>query len=311
MPRPAFKPDSSFFRKIALGAVGARAVCGDLNERGHLLVELERGATDTKLWKDVKRKRVRIPDLVCTRCGLRIESRAKTKADLSMSHSAENSRAWDFGMVDTDLIAFPVCVASREAYWSRGKLGYGSSYWHEKNWVQWRLEGTINYFTRRALRDVAFVDRGKKGVTEGSEATIGWPATFSRSQGTVQEVRERCIVIRRQADNRVLTRTIRDLHQESRVAVDQTVGLNQVIASGVRPMTGPELVCTQDFPREHIACLLASREKTQRFTGLKLARLRNERDYCNFAGTVADDTEEDIYVRFEAIAYLASVCDEP
>ena len=74
----AFKPDSSFFRKIAVGAVGARAVCTDLGTRGHRMVELERGSTDTKLWKDVKRKRVRIPDLVCVRCGLRVESRAKT-----------------------------------------------------------------------------------------------------------------------------------------------------------------------------------------------------------------------------------------
>ena len=65
MPRLSFKPDASFFRKIAIGAVGARAVAKDLSRHGHKMVELERGSTDTKLWKDVKRKRVRIPDLVC------------------------------------------------------------------------------------------------------------------------------------------------------------------------------------------------------------------------------------------------------
>ena len=82
MPRLSFKPDSSFFRKITVGAVGTRAVAADLAQQGHDMVELERGSTDTKLWKDVKRKRVRIPDLVCRRCGLRIESRAKVKAEL-------------------------------------------------------------------------------------------------------------------------------------------------------------------------------------------------------------------------------------
>ena len=51
------------------------------------MLELERGSTETKPWKDVKRKRVRIPDLVYRACGLRVESRAKTKAELSMSHS--------------------------------------------------------------------------------------------------------------------------------------------------------------------------------------------------------------------------------
>ena len=82
MPRLALKPDSSFFRKIALGAVGSRRVAQDLDRLGHRIRELERGAMDTKLWKDVKRKRVRIPDLVCERCGLRVESRAKTKPEL-------------------------------------------------------------------------------------------------------------------------------------------------------------------------------------------------------------------------------------
>ena len=87
MPPLAFKPDSSFFKKIALGAVGSRHVAQDLERLGHQIIEFERGAMDTKLWKDVKRKRVRIPDLVCKLCGLRVESRAKTEAELSMSHS--------------------------------------------------------------------------------------------------------------------------------------------------------------------------------------------------------------------------------
>jgi hypothetical protein len=113
MARLSFKPDSSFFRKIALGTVGSRTVSTDLHRYGHNVLELERGSTDTKLWKDVKRKRVRIPDLVCAKCGIRIESRAKTQPDLSMSHSlADDSRAWDFGMVDDDWIAFPVCHTS-------------------------------------------------------------------------------------------------------------------------------------------------------------------------------------------------------
>lgn len=131
MARLAFKPDSSFFRKIVMGAVGARAVCADLGQRGHTVVELERGSTDTKLWKAVKRKRVRIPDLVCTNCGLRVESRTKTAPDLSMSHTpGEEARAWDFGMVDRDLIAFPVCKAEGESYWSAGHLRTEVSYWH-------------------------------------------------------------------------------------------------------------------------------------------------------------------------------------
>lgn len=145
MPRLALKPDSSFFRKIAMGAVGTRTVCDDLARRSHELVELERGSLDTKLWKDVKRKCVRIPDLVCRRCGIRVESRAKSKAELSVSHSVTDaSRAWDFGMVDSDWIAFPVCEGIGEEYWSNGRLGPESSYWHERNWVRWQAKPWIN-----------------------------------------------------------------------------------------------------------------------------------------------------------------------
>jgi hypothetical protein len=111
--RLAFKPDSSFFRKIVVGAVGARAVCEDLGKQAHRFVELERGSTNSKLWKDVKRKRVRIPDLVCLNCGTRIECRTKTSPELSMSHSpTDEERAWDFGMIDNEMIGsrFPYAL---------------------------------------------------------------------------------------------------------------------------------------------------------------------------------------------------------
>ena len=173
--RFAFKSDSSFFRKIAIGAVGARAVCADLGRRGHRMVELERGSTDAKLWRDVKRKRVRIPDLVCLRCGLRVESRAKTGPSLSMSHSKTDAeRAWDFGLVDRDCVAFPVCVASEEDYWSSGRLEAEWSYWRERNWVRWQQVGMINYFRVASFRATKHATTSTKGVTEGSETTLEW-----------------------------------------------------------------------------------------------------------------------------------------
>lgn len=140
MARPSFKPDTSFFRKIAIGVVGARAVSADLLRLGHQPVELERGSTDTKLWKDVKRKRVCLPDLVCRACGTRIESRAKTQPEISMSHSfSDETRSWDSGMVDNDWIAFPVCTVDQERQWSRGRLGGQTSYWQERNRTSWSI----------------------------------------------------------------------------------------------------------------------------------------------------------------------------
>ena len=311
MARLALKPDSSFFRKIAIGAIGARAVCGDLARHHHEMYELERGSTDTKLWEEVKRKRVRIPDLVCVRCGLRIESRAKTAPDLSMSHSqTDEARSWDFGMVDTDLIAFPVCEAVDERYWSSGRLGDESSYWHERNWVRWQIKGWINYFLVRAFRSTPHARTTTKGVTEGSETSISWPAIFSARTGIVEARTGQKITLRRASDGHRHTRTLPDAFQIF-VGEGESVETNQVIASVVQPLTRDELICTRQMPQGHIQNLLNSRERTQRFTAVKLARLRQEAAYRDSIAELARDEEEDVYIRLEAVSYLAAVCGHP
>lgn len=309
MARLSFKPDSSFFRKIAIGAIGTRAVSADLGRHGHHVVELERGATDTKLWKDVKRKRVRIPDLVCLRCGQRIESRAKTKAELAMSHSTDAARVWDFGMVDPDWVAFPVCEAADEDSWSVGRLRTGVSYWHEREWVRWQLGGRINYFTVAAFRAVPYTKSSTKGVTEGSETTVSWAATFAKLPGVVDSIAGRNLRIRPASGARPYSRKIPP-GREILVAPGDAIETHQVLGSAVMAVTIAELACPGVLPEGHIVHLLASRERTQRFTGIKLARLRGEAEHDSTAADLASDEEEDVYVRLEAASYLVSVCGQ-
>jgi len=66
---------------LSIGAVGAEAVLLYLDSLGHQVLELERGSLGTRIWREVKRRRGGIPDLCCARCGVRIESRAKTSGD--------------------------------------------------------------------------------------------------------------------------------------------------------------------------------------------------------------------------------------
>jgi len=307
MARLAFKPDSSFFEKIVRGAIGTRAVCDDLNRNGHHMAELERGSLDTKLWKDVKRKRVRIPDLLCVSCGLRIESRAKAKAELTMSHSeGDAERAWDFGMVDSDLVAFPVCETTRKRFWSQGKLDRPDSYWHERNWANWRASGRINYFPVSAFRSVPFQNKTIKGVTEGSESIIAWPATFSTRTGLVERVEGQKVAIRRTADKHLY---VWNIPSGRRIFVEpgEYVQDYQVIASAVEPADHAQLACPAALPDNHVATLLQSRERTQRFTGIKLARLTRDGNHVAAVEQLTLDPEEDIYIRLEGMAYLASV----
>ena len=309
MPPLALKPDSSFFRKIALGAVGSRCVAEDLGLLGHDMIELERGAMDTKLWKDVKRKRVRIPDLVCTRCGVRVESRAKTRTELSMSHSpTDHERAWDFGMVDSDVIAFPVCKIGEETLVGTGRLKESVSYWHERNWIRWRAEGKVNYVRVAQFRALPPGTSATKGVTEGSETSVGWKARFSSRTGTVTSVQGQRITIRRRSDGHRHTQRIPD---QLRLVVreGQEVTRNQIIASSVAPESEASLCCPKAMRSGHLRQLLESRERTQRFTGVKLARFRRERTLGELVAQMEEDQEEDFYIRLEAAAYLAGVRD--
>src|ERR1035437_2551997 len=309
MPRLALKPDSSFFRKIAIGAVGSRAICTDLFTHGHNMVELERGSTETKLWKEVKRKRVRIPDLVCTHCGQRAESRAKTKAELSMSHSlTDQERAWDFGMVEGDYIGFPVCEAIDETYWSAGWLQSEASYWHERNWVRWQLKGKINYFRVATFRGSPHTKVSTKGVTEGSETSVSWNTVFASRDGALEKLDGHKMTIKRTSDGHRNTRTIPPAY-ELFVAQGDTVELNQVLAGLIKPLTTGEQTCPGHLPSGHIAQLLESRERTQRFTGVKLARLRNEPQYREPVTELSSDQEEDVYIRLEGLSYLTAVCN--
>ena len=102
----SFKSDDSFLRKLAVGAAGTNATIDRLKELGFSPIELERGSTGFKIWKKIKIKRVRVPDILCQQTGLRFESRGKSKPEISMSHSLRDpKRAWDAGMRDDDFVS--------------------------------------------------------------------------------------------------------------------------------------------------------------------------------------------------------------
>ncbi len=274
------------------------------------MVELERGSTNTKLWKDVKRKRVRIPDLICKNCGRRVESRAKTKPELSMSHSdSDQERSWDYGMLDDDWIAFPISVLTTSAAWSKGIFRDKAAYWHERDWSQWNVEGKINYFTVNALRRIAPDATRRKGVTEGSELTLTWNAKFATCSGKAEALVGRVIKIRAH-DGRVRSLRISP-NLNIFITAGNEVTKNQILCAGPAPISDEGLRCPKRLSDGFIESCLASRERTVRFSGVKLSRLCHMIEHRPPIIEIANDVQEDLYVRLEAVAYLAAIEDIP
>lgn len=151
-----FKSHESFLEKISIGAIGTRSVFDDLNKQGHQPIELERGSMSFKIWKNIKIKRLRVPDILCIHCGKRVESRAKTKLEITMSHStADPNRGWDFGLDDSDYVALVRCV----------KIGERPIDWQAVGQVQYVLVADL----RRAYRLGNVVQERPKGAQEGFE----------------------------------------------------------------------------------------------------------------------------------------------
>lgn len=116
MPPISFKSDESFLKKLAVGATGTKATMRRLNVLGFRPIELERGSSGFKIWKTIKIKRVRVPDILCLKSGWRFESRGKTKVEISMSHSkADPNRAWDAGMRADDFVVVVLCEQASDA----------------------------------------------------------------------------------------------------------------------------------------------------------------------------------------------------
>ncbi|MBI4316936.1 MAG: HEAT repeat domain-containing protein [Chloroflexi bacterium] len=162
----AFKSDEDFLRYLTMGAVGSAGVTEDLNRHGHRIIELERSTTSNKIWSQ-KIKRLRLPDLLCIRCGLRVEARGKSALQIKVSDTPTNpERRWSAGLDDDDLFGF------LQVYFDGDTPVAGSS---------------VEYFRVSDLRLTEHLSRlgPPKSAREGAERDRCWPAHVPSYDGTV------------------------------------------------------------------------------------------------------------------------------
>ncbi len=165
----AFKVNASFVRFLTMGAIGVRSTMGYLQQEGFEPLELERYCASNKIWT-TKVKRLRLPDVLCARTGLRVEVRAKSNLKIRMSDAPNNpDRRWDVGLRDDDVVAFVPCDGGGE---------------------QVEVLGPPVCFLVGDLRaTVGTTNLGPpKSASEGAERDREWKSTVPSQDGQVLEV---------------------------------------------------------------------------------------------------------------------------
>jgi hypothetical protein len=291
LSRRAFKTDASFLEKISAGATGTTRVFADLKRQGHSPIELERGSMSFKIWKKIKIKRVRVPDILCVRCGIRVESRAKTDLQITMSHSISDPlRGWDFGLTDGDFIAFVNCVKSGERP------------------IDWKADELVQYVKveemRKALAENKVVSIKPKGVTEGFEARLTWPSAVAKADGHVTSIDLNCLKYRRKDDNRMIRLSLKkgELVLTPLVKVDDTIKRNRILASVVA--ASDKIRCGGNLIQSYYIELMKSASLSDRYGAAKALSFFKSNETISTLKDKMRDEKEHIYIRLESASSL-------
>ncbi|MGC1520168.1 MAG: HEAT repeat domain-containing protein [Steroidobacteraceae bacterium] len=153
-----------------MGALASQRVMELMARHGLQPIELERYSSSNKIWT-TKVKRLRLPDLLCAKTGLRVEVRAKSDLAIRMSDAPENeARRWFSGLFDDDIIAFVQC-----------RSGVGAPI----------PADTAELFRVKHLRKIPEIDTRlgpPKSAGEGSERDRTWASIVPKRSGEVLEV---------------------------------------------------------------------------------------------------------------------------
>ena len=149
-----------------------------------------------KIWKQIKIKRLRVPDLLCLACATRVEARSKTNLEISMSHSTSDAnRGWDAGLLNHDVVALSECT----------RIGDGPTDWKASSLIQYVIVSAL----QKAFRDKRVIRETPKGAGEGFELRITWPSAVASSSGVLSQVSDERIQFKRAGDERTISLSLR------------------------------------------------------------------------------------------------------
>lgn len=291
------KNDDSFLRKLVVGAEGTNETMRRLEEMGFHPIELERGSTGYKIWKKIKIKRVRVPDILCLKTGLRFESRGKTKPEISMSHSPKKKdRAWDYDMRDDDWISITVFQQNPDSP------------------IDVKRDSPVHFVRvkdlRKAVKKKQVEESKPKGVEEGSEIRYIWTSAVANAPSTVECVDQSKIILRSTETGKTQRIVLQrkkggnSFVLKSQVKQGDSVDANQIIASVVPVLL--ELPSSTACRKHNFLNELESQSLSGQYAAAKALRHvgYSVKEKTALKRRVEDD-RNNIYVRLESAAALA------
>lgn len=274
------KLDSSFLKFVTMGAVGARRVRDAMREANLEPIELERYSCNNKIWA-TKVKRLRMPDLLCVKTGVRVEVRAKSKLAIKMSDAVNNpDRRWDSGLRENDLIAFVLVKNDTD-----GRLVAADNV---ELFEVAELQATFNLSQLGPA----------KSASEGAERGREWSSIVSGKDGVVTAVDNQMLVTRRATRSQ----SYQLKGKTSYVAVNDNFDAESQFLAGIpaRKTVFPNPADVRWDPRP----LLLSAIPMDRHVAVKaLGVVGNENDLDSLLNVARNDLED--RVRLEAAASAA------
>ena len=278
-----FKSNDMFVRYTTIGAEAANAVRADLKLHGHEVMELERFAMSNKVWQ-TKPKRMRVPDLVCTKCGLRVESRGKsTKLGIIASQSETDDRGWEGGMRERDLFAF-VYVNIDETP---------------------RHIGVPAYFRMQDMRDMLNKkgEGSRKAPSEGSEMYQVWTSFVPKWSGVLVGTDDEGRLICKRDDGAKSTyRHWLDWPaRHTYIQPGDQIVAGETIVAGIVPPPDT-LECPGGWD---LLAALSDADTDERYAAVRAAGVLTRTDLAAEIARIAEDTNNTRRLRLEAAASIA------
>jgi hypothetical protein len=172
-----YKDDTTFQKYLAMSFVGETAAIALMKAHRHEFEFAGYGAGSVEMFKEVSRKKKRTPDLICRRCGQKLEVRSKGILKVAMSDSL--ARPFDRELSSHDWVGFLKV--------SPNSLARGGALLEPSSYVAAHSIYTIPIFELSQKRALA-IRPPSKSADKGLERYLEWPTLLASSTGIVKSI---------------------------------------------------------------------------------------------------------------------------